>query len=496
MMTRHSLLLLAAFAVSFLLIGCSENPALSARYRAEKLFFQAERASRSVRAKPELATPELSRQLHDQYGNALQICYRMLDSVSQSSFPTEHRELAEIAFRAATRLSQLSFAEKQYDSSVAVLQGLMTRAPLTGVPNITAHLNLGRALQAAGQWDSALSVFAYSVDHFYPPADPEGEILVGLFGLPNHIYDVLLRVGDTAAALTQATRAEAYYRRLITEYPGGNLEGAGHLSLASLYERLGRFQEAVTELSRLIDTTGNIATPARIRIASLQADKLARPDQAIEEYDRILASLRGRDTLQRPLILYNKALVHMHREEYDQARQIMVRVKQDYPTFYERTPALQYAIARTFDLQNKRDRAETEYQYVISGFPTSEEGLSTYLYLIEQYAREGRKSDVERYEQRAEAQYNGIIAASPGTRLAAAAMSYKAELYRLRHDWKRTTELLTEVFDKYPTSEIGFRAAIVAALIYRDELGNAPAADALIQTLKRRLTTVDETPNF
>ncbi|MCX6834226.1 MAG: hypothetical protein NTW07_03680, partial [candidate division Zixibacteria bacterium] len=195
-MKKHSLLLFAAFTVPIFVVGCSENPALSARYRAEKLLFEAERASRSVRAKPELTTPELSQQLHDQYGNALQFCYRMLDSISPLSFPNEHGELTEIAFRAATRLSQLSFVEKRYDSSVAVLQGLMARAPLTGVPNVTAHLNLGRALQAAGQWDSALSVFGYSVDHFYPPADPEGEILVGLFGLPNHIYDVLMRIGD------------------------------------------------------------------------------------------------------------------------------------------------------------------------------------------------------------------------------------------------------------------------------------------------------------
>jgi hypothetical protein len=33
-------------------------------------------------------------------------------------------------------------------------------------------------------------------------------------------------------------------------------------------------------------------------------------------------------------------------------------------------------------------------------------------------------------------------------------------------------------------------------LIYRDELGNAAAADSLVRELKSRLTTVDETPNF
>ena len=495
-MTRYLLFLVAASTVPLFLIGCSENPALSARYQAEKLFFQAERASRSVRARPELVTPELSHQLHSQYGSALSFCYLMLDSVSQSSFPNEHRELTEIAFRAATRLSQLCFAEKLYDSSVAVLRKFTARVPLSGVPNISMHLNLGRALQAAGQWDSALSIYNYSVEHFYPPTDPEGEILIGLFGLPNHIYSVLLRVGDTTAARAQADQAESYYRRLISEHPGGNLEGASHLSLASLYERLGRFQEAVNELSRLIDTSGVVATPAQLRIASLLAGKLERPDLAIEEYDRILTRLKGRDTLQRPLVLYNKALVHMHRKEYDQARETMVRVKRDYPAFYNQTPAVQYAIALTFELQNNRDRAETEYKYLISGFPASEEGLSTYLYLIEQYAREGRKSDVERYEKRAEEQYNEIIATRPATRAAAAAMSYKAELYRRRQDWNRATEILTEVFDKYPTSEIGFRAAVVAVLIYRDELRNVSAADSLVRELRRRLTTVDETPNF
>jgi tetratricopeptide (TPR) repeat protein len=495
-MTRSLHFLVAAFMAPLLLTGCSENPALSARYQAEKMFFQAERASRSVRARPGLMTPELSHQLHSQYGGALRFCYLMLDSVSLSSFPNEHRELSQIAFRAATRLSQLCYAEKLYDSSVTVLRRFSARVPLDGVPNITTHLNLGRALQAAGQWDSALSIYNYSVEHFYPPTGPEGEILTGVFGLPNHIYNILLRVGDTAAAQTQADRAESYYRRLIAEHPGGNLEGASHLSLASLYERLGRFQEAVNELSRLTDTTGAVATPAQIRIASLLAGKLERPDQAIEEYDEILSRLKGRDTLQRPLILYNKALVHMHRKEYDQARETMVRVKHDYPAFYNQTPAVQYAIALTFELQNNLDRAETEYKYVISGFPTSEEGLSTYLYLIEQYAREGRTADVERYEQRAEEQYNEIIATRPGTRAAAAAMSYKAELYRRRQDWPRATEILTQVFDKYPTSEIGFRAAVVAILIYRDELGNASAADSLVQALKSRLTTVDETPNF
>ena len=474
-------------------LACSENPALQARYQAEKMYFQAERDARRARVRPELITPAVSNQLRDQYRATLDFCYQALGTIPPEAYPVQHEELSDLAWRAAIRMSQLSYAAKEFDSSIAVLRGLMRRISLSGVPDVSAHLNLGRALQADGQWDSALAVFNYSVEQFYPPADKNGEVLVGLFNLPNQIYDGLLKVGDSAAAIIQAARAENYYRQLITEYPGGNLAGVSHLNLASLYERLGRYQEAVNELSHLTDTSGSIATPAYLRIASLHADELGRPDLALEEYERILSRLKGRDTLQRPLIMYNKGLIHLHRQEYDQARQILIEIKKDYPKFYSQTPTVQYAIARSFDLQNRWDRAETEYKYVMNGFPGSEQSMATHLYLFEQYSRQGRATEAERLEQRAEKEYDDIIATRPSSRAAASALSYKAELYRRRHDWSRAVELLTEVFDKYPTGEIGFRAAIVAIVIYRDELKNEPTADSLVQVLKKRLTTVDET---
>ncbi|MEW5795780.1 MAG: tetratricopeptide repeat protein [Candidatus Zixiibacteriota bacterium] len=473
--------------------ACSENPALQKRYQAEKMYFQAERESRQARVRPELTSTAASHQLRSQYRAALEFCYQALGTIPPEVYPVQHEEISDLAWRAATRISQISYAQKEYDSSIAVLRGLMRRISLSGVADVSAHLNLGRALQANGQWDSALAVFSHSVERFYPPADKNGEVLVGLFNLPNQIYDGLLKAGDTAAAMAQASRAENYYRRLITEFPGGNLAGVSHLNLASLYERLGRYQEAVIELSQLTDTTGSIATPAYLRIALLHADQLGRPDLALEEYERILSRLKGRDTLQRPLVLYNKGLIHLHRGDYDQARQILVDIKKNYPRFYSQTPTVQYAIARSFDLQNRWERAETEYKYVISGFPGSEQSMATHLYLIDQYARQGRATEADRLEQRAEAECDEIVATRPNSRAVASAMSYKAELYRRRQDWQKAAHLLTEVFDKYPTSEIGFRAAIIATVIYRDELRNEATADSLMQVLKKRLTTVDET---
>jgi len=239
-----------------------------------------------------------------------------------------------------------------------------------------------------------------------------------------------------------------------------------------------------------------MAPSARMRIASLHAGYLDRPDLAIEQYDHILANLTGRDTLQRPVILYNKGLVQMHQKEYSLARQTLIDVKRRYEDFFARTPVVQFAIARSFEFQDNWGRAETEYKFLINNFPTSEQSLSTYLFLVDKYREQERVIEAERMEQRAEAQYRDLATTMPGTRVEAAALSYLAELARRRSDWPRAIEILGEVFDKFPANEFGFRAAITASIIYRENLGDIAAADSLILELKKKLTTVDETGDF
>jgi tetratricopeptide (TPR) repeat protein len=484
------------FLLLVLSLACSENPALRARYQAEKMFFQAEKTARTAHIRPDLTPTGQTNAFLEMYRGTLDFAYKSLDSFPAAQHPTEHRELAEVAFRAATRLSQYSFAEERFDNCVVILRTLLERTRLDGLAEITSYLNLGRAYQSDGQWDSALAVYGRSLESFYPPVDSRGEIIINLFNLPNHIYDVYLRVGDTTAAETQVGVAEAYYRKLIADNPGGSLAGAGHLSLAGLYERMGRFEDAVNELSYLTDTTTGIATSAQLRIASLQASQLNRPELAIEQYDEILSRLTGRDTLRRPMVLYNKGLVHLYQEDYSAARQTLVDVKRRYPRFFNGTPTVQFAIARTFELQENWDRAETEYKYLINNFPASEQSLSTYLYLIDQYSQQGRMVEAERMEERAEAEYDELATTRPGTIAEAAALSYKAELYRRRGEWQVAVDLLTGVFREFPTTEIGFRDMVTAALICRDDMNDQATADILIQELKRRLTTIDESPEF
>jgi tetratricopeptide (TPR) repeat protein len=391
------------------------------------------------------------------------------------------------------RLSQIAFAEQHYDTCIAVLSRHRDLVNLTGIPEISVYLNLGRALQADGQWDSAQTVYDYCIRTFYPPVDNQGRVIPNLFNLPAHMYDVYRTVGDTVAATRQLRSAEQYYRRLSGEFGGDDVGLAAHASLASLYERTGRYPEAISEYSQLVDSTGNVVNSARLRIASINASRLDKPDLALRQYDEVLQNLHGRDTLNRPHILLNKALVHMHKGDYSDVRELISIVKAEYRRFFDDTPAAEFAVARSFELEDRWDRAETEYKFLIENYQGTEESMGTYLYLIHKYKEQGRQREAERMEQRAESDYNRVAATRPGTQAEALALSHKAELYQRRGDWNRAADLFTEVFDKFPTRQIGFQSMITASVIMRDKLGNQQAADSLINVLQTRLTDIDET---
>jgi len=495
-MTKLKLLKGAAITAALLVVAalsCADNPALRARYQAEKMFFEAEKSARNAAIRPELNTPETTRALMAQYRGVLEYCYLALDSFPASSYAREHEELNNLSFKAAMRLSQLSFAQREYDSSIAILERHRTRATLAGVPRISIYLNLGRAWQAAGNWDSALAVYDFCIREFDPPLDERGKVIPGLFNLPAHIVSIYGRLGDTASANAWIDRAESYYRRLADNYPQGELDSVAHASLAEIYERTGRWQQAADEFGRITDSTGNVTHAARLRIATLHASRLGRPEQALREFDDLLADLRGRDTLHRPNIIFNKALVLLHLKEYAEVRQLVGQLKIDYRKFFDATPAAQLAVARSFEEQGNWERAETEYNFLIENYAGTAPSMDAYLYLVAKYREQGRDLEAQRMEERAELDFNQIAATRPGSAAEAEALSHKAELYRRRADWPKMMAILTEVFDKFPTTEVGYDAAVTASVISREKLGDPQTADSLLQELRRRLTEVEQT---
>ena len=79
-MTKLGILFASLLLMAMVWCGCSDNPGMQLRYEAEKMFYQAEKAARQARIRPELMTAEISADLHQRFGSTFEFCCTAIDS--------------------------------------------------------------------------------------------------------------------------------------------------------------------------------------------------------------------------------------------------------------------------------------------------------------------------------------------------------------------------------------------------------------------------------
>jgi tetratricopeptide (TPR) repeat protein len=246
-------------------------------------------------------------------------------------------------------------------------------------------------------------------------------------------------------------------------------------------------------LSQVKDSSGAPALDAQVRIADIYAGELMYSDSALAMYERIGSRLVGQDTALRPILLFKRSLVHVVKKQYDKARQLLSELDRNYHQYFLASPAAQQVKSRSYELDGNWDRAETEYRFLIENYAGSEEAMQAYLYLGEQFAKQGRTTEADRWMQKAEAYYQQTAERSAGTPVEARALTYKAEMLRRKSDWSGAATVLIAIFDKFPDSEIGQKAMVAAVGLYREKLGNPAVADSLVTELRSRLIRTEST---
>jgi tetratricopeptide (TPR) repeat protein len=475
-----------------LLISCSDNSAVRLRYHAEKLFFEADRQMQNAQIKPDLNDTKALNALRGTYSELAHYCLAALDSVNQSTNPTEYRELSSLAHRSTIRLGQLSFATRHFDSCATVISRLLTRVQLQPQEAAGAQVLMGQALQAEGKLDSAFASYDRGVTLLDPPLDEKGEVVFNVFNVPAHLVSVYTQLGDSLRSEQSFGRAERYYLNLTSGHSGPRAKVAANAMLARLYTDRGNWSSAVAMLGQLVDSTGAVNRDAKLRIADLRAAHLADYSTALRLYDEVMATLKGRDTMLKPILFFKKSLVQLEMKQYDQARQVLVQIQRDYPGYYATDPLPQFTKARSFENEGNWNRAETEYEFLIDNYPPSEQTFSTLLYLADQYAAKGRKIESDRLLDRAAQTFDQAAQQGAGTGVEALALMYKAELFRRQQNWLRSAETLVAVSDKFPGSDFGRNALVTAVNVYRQKLNAAGTADSLIKAYVTKMTRLDE----
>lgn len=477
------------------MVSCSEDRTLKSRYEAEKLYHNAEKSLNKARLQNMLTNDSVIDELVAMYEGVVDHCLASLDSIGESESSQGMAELQYLSFQSTSRMSQLLYAKKEYDRSVSILERLLNRVDLKGSHLLSTYLNLGQAIHAAGNWDSAAAVYNFCINAFYPPMTAERNVDFKLFNLPYHIFEVLRISNDSAGASAQYSQASMYYQRLLQEFQNTSIESPAHANLALLYHAGGHWQDEIEQLSLITAESAQRMALLRLKIGDVYAYGVVDPVKALDSYNEALEMLGPDDSGLYAVTLFKKTLIKMGQEKYGEARSDLQRIKKTYRRYYESNPSVQLLLARSFDLDGKWNRAEVEYNLLIEKYKTSDEALATFLYVADYFVKMGRKSESERWFLEAEQAYSQLGELGTGTGLEAKAMLFMADLYRQKKEWEKSAQTLVQLFEKFPATRPGRRGLTIAISIYTNELNDKHMADSLQGLLNLSMARIKAEPN-
>lgn len=459
--------------------ACSDNPAVRIRYQLEKEYHQAEKQLEEARSFQQVLKPEQLEQLIPIFSKLVDNCFLAFDSVNIETSPVEFKELNYLTYQAVSRLSQLYFADKKYDHSVELYKRLLESGNLSLENEMMTRINLGQTYQTSGNWPMALEVYNQCLEMYYPPLLKSGDIIFPVFNIPSNIFRQYLNQGDRANAQSEFNRAETYYLGFTEKFPDTKLDIAARANLARLYDESGQWNKAIEQLSHLEDTSMVSYGQVLLKKGEIYAEKLKDFDKAIETYQRIFDIIPSEDTLTPPVVYYHIATVKLSQGEFDEVRRILNEIKKKYPYAYNASPRFIFTYARSFELGNKWQRAETEYNLLIEKYRGSEEAMTALLYINDYYRKRNRQIEHEKNFNRALEYYLQVASVNRGNPYEASGLIFAADLFARDEKWDKSVSYLLEIYDKFKDSEIGHKALAKAITIYRNKLDDPEKADSL-----------------
>ena len=484
-MTR--IILYPLLLLAILLCSCTEHKPLQARYEAEKMYHDAENSLNDAKVlNPNLSNEQL-KQIINKFESLVDFCYTQLDQIDSGSFPLEYNEFNYITFEAVIRLSQLHYLNKDFDACIQITNKLLTQISMPIDQKAIVYVNLGQALQSTINWDSAYAVYDNALELFSPPITSSSEIIASIFNLPLYILKVVQYTNVENQYSFEMTKAENYYLNLIRDYPGSKLEAPSRANLAKLYELTGQWNKELAQLKLLTSSKSKSYFSVLLKTADIYAAKLKRYDTALTLYDLMIEKTTENKDDIIPVLLYKKSLVHIAQGKYELARSLLYEIKDKYLITYNDSPLFQYNLARSFDLENKWNRAEQEYNLLFTKFKGSSESMTTLLYLVEHFREKQNSIEKERWFKTAESYYIDIAQSNKGTIDEANALLFSANLYMNNKDYEQTLDALTVISTKFPDSEQSRQALLKSIHIYRNVLDQPQKADSLLAQLRLSL---------
>lgn len=465
-----------------LLAGCGAEPGKQIVFNAEKSLHRAEQIFNTASIKLDLTDTDTWRDVKDAYFSTIGYCWTHLDSLSRENYPAERTDLETVAFMATSRLASIYYAESKFDSSMIILKQLLSLTKLSDRALLSSQSNLARAYHAMGDWVSGIDTYKSMINTFYPPIDAENNIIREVLGLPIELLNINIRLQNIPNTFEETESTRNYYKKLISDWPDTKLEKEARRKLAGLLADFSRWDEAIATLEVIKDSTGLTGIPETMKTAEFTSNGKKEYSTAIVIYEGLLE--RVNDSALLASIYTNIAIARFNNKSHPECRETLKFLKNNFYKHYMSSPIPQQYLALSFENQNEWNRAEDEYQWLITNFSGTELAFEAFLTIAEHYNNLNNVRLTGLWYEKADEFYQKMQIEHKGTFIEASAISYRAEVARRDGEWANAAKRMEELFYRFSDKDVGLKGLNSAIDIYRNKLNNPAKADSL-QSLVR-----------
>jgi len=156
--------------------------------------------------------------------------------------------------------------------------------------------------------------------------------------------------------------------------------------------------------------------------------------------------------------------------QIEEAHKELVTVTQNFSRIPSIASRAQFMIGNLYNLRGDWARAVSEYEKVTDLYPLSRLGLSTPIYIAQQYQRRKDESLAEKSYDRAIRNYEKIISEYSGTSVVPRIMEYLALAYLNQGKWEEAIKVWEKISNEYSQSPEAAKSLLSSGEIYAKQI--------------------------
>jgi tetratricopeptide (TPR) repeat protein len=466
-----------------MMTGCG-NEEFTARYRAEKMLWNATKLQRAITENPELATDEMRALIVEKY-ELIIAEFPPPEAAHESDLSMDALVTTSISGRSRIILAGLLAAEDRRDESAELLASVRDEYRAVRPLAVEAALSLASLHEASGDWEAAVAEFDLLVEN-WPPAyedgsGPDARIL----RTPMRKATGFMLRGQESLAAAAFNEARSYWRHWEEEWPGSVTAIAAASLVAESFSVEQRWGDAVDAYEKFDDVYGDEGNRAALwlTVADIYMERLERTAEARVYYEKVSVTYGGEIAGATADVAL--AVDDIRARRYSRGRDRLESVIAGFVDEEAVAATATYHIARSFELENRWDEAIPYYRTLSSRYPSTMYGLTAPLHVAGHYTAMGEDAAAATALSGAGDAYERVIRDFVGTPAELVARNNLVET-RLRQGlWRQAAEALVESAERFPESSSTAGMLIQAADLYSDKLGDDDSARGLLESIVR-----------